>query len=166
MGAIRLAGADDLAAIALLVASAYAKYIPLIGQKPAPMRDDYAALISAKRVHVLEINGAVQGVVVMIPEPDAMLLDNVAVAPARQGLGLGRSIIAFAEQTAVDAGYRAIRLYTNEAMTENIALYARLGYVQTHRGEECGLRRVYLGKKLLPYCAVAKPGVLSTIFRE
>ncbi len=148
MGAIRLAVADDLAAIALLVESAYAKYVPLIGRRPAPMQDDYAALISAETIHVLEIDGGVEGVVVLIPERDAMLLDNVAVAPARQGLGLGRFMIAFAERNAIDVGYRSVRLYTNEAMTENIALYLRLGYVETHRKEEHGLRRVYLAKQL------------------
>ena len=147
-GAIRLAVADDLAAIALLVESAYAKYIPLIGRKPAPMLDDYAALIRAERVRVLEIDDTMQGVVVLIPQRNAMLLDNVAVAPGWHGLGLGRSMIAFAERTASDIGYRSIRLYINEAMTENIALYLRLGYVETHRKEECGLRRIYLAKQL------------------
>ena len=33
-------------------------------------------------------------------------------------------------------------------MTENIALYTRLGYVETHRGEEIGLMRVYMRKTL------------------
>lgn len=77
-----------------------------------------------------------------------MLLDNVAVDPIRQGSGVGRKLLAFAEQAALKAGYRSIRLYTNEAMTENIALYARIGYVETHRGEEKGLRRVYMTKQL------------------
>jgi hypothetical protein len=33
-------------------------------------------------------------------------------------------------------------------MTENIALYTRKGYVETHRAEENGLRRVYMQKDL------------------
>ena len=33
-------------------------------------------------------------------------------------------------------------------MTENIALYSRIGYVETHRAEEKGLRRVYMTKSL------------------
>ena len=146
--AIRLAGADDVAAVTMLVHSAYAHYAPRIGRKPAPMLDNYADLVDAKRVHVLDVGGAVQGIIVLIPEPNAMLVDNVAVAPVKQGLGLGRAMMAFAEQAAIDAGYRAVRLYTNEAMTENIALYARLGYVRMHRAQERGLRRVYLEKRL------------------
>jgi hypothetical protein len=33
-------------------------------------------------------------------------------------------------------------------MTENLALYSRLGYVETHRGEEKGYSRVYMEKRL------------------
>ncbi len=112
------------------------------------MLDDYAALIDAGRVHVGMRNKVVQGILVLIPQTDAMLLDNVAVAPEAQGSGLGRLLIEFAERTAINTGYDAIKLYTNEAMTENIALYERLGYAETHRVEEKGLRRVYMLKSL------------------
>jgi hypothetical protein len=33
-------------------------------------------------------------------------------------------------------------------MTENVALYGRLGFVETHRREEQGFRRVYMAKLL------------------
>lgn len=78
-----------------------------------------------------------------------MLLGNVAVAPAAQGLGLGRRMLQFAERVAGDRGYRYIRLYANEAMTENIALYSRIGYSESHRAEENGLRRVHMTKPLV-----------------
>ncbi|KAF2406833.1 hypothetical protein PSAN_50110 [Pseudomonas antarctica] len=54
----------------------------------------------------------------------------------------------FAPQQAIDAGYEAIRLYTHETMTENITLYTRRGYVETHRAQEHGLRRAYMTKRL------------------
>lgn len=44
------------------------------------------------------------------------------------------------------AGLSQIRLYTNEAMTENLAYYPRHGYRETHRGIEDGYRRVYFTK--------------------
>lgn len=112
------------------------------------MLDDYAVHIRQGRIHVIERAGVVAGILVLIPEKDALLLDNVAVAPDAQGLGLGREMLAFAERAAVSAGYRFIQLYTNEAMTENISLYARNGYLETHRGEENGLRRIYMSKNL------------------
>jgi hypothetical protein len=42
----------------------------------------------------------------------------------------------------------ALRLYTNVAMTENLSLYARLGFVETHRVAESGLDRVDMRRNL------------------
>ena len=33
-------------------------------------------------------------------------------------------------------------------MTENISLYIRIGYVETHQGGEKGFRRVYMEKQI------------------
>ncbi len=112
------------------------------------MLDDYAALIGKQRVFVLDNSGAIDGILVLIPEEGAMLLHNVAVSPRARGLGFGRKLLKFAERSALDAGYQSIKLYTNEAMIENIVLYSRIGYVETHRAEEKGLRRVYMSKSL------------------
>ncbi|MBU6500050.1 MAG: GNAT family N-acetyltransferase, partial [Rhodospirillales bacterium] len=133
---MRLATENDLERVEAIVRAAYAHYIARIGREPGPMLDDYAALIAAKRVLLAERDGGVEGVLVLLPQDDAMLLDNIAVAPGAQGRGLGRFMMAFAERRAVEAGYNAIKLYTNEAMTENIALYGRLGYAETHRATE------------------------------
>jgi ribosomal protein S18 acetylase RimI-like enzyme len=148
MAHIRLAGPGDLAAVEALVEAAYARYIPRIGRRPGPMLDDYAALIAGRRVHVLCDEGGTAGILVLIPEEHAMLVDNVAVRPDAQGRGYGRALMDFAEREARARGLRTIRLYTNEAMTENIALYERLGFVETHRADENGFRRVYMTKLL------------------
>lgn len=147
---IRLATLLDLGTVQQIVREAYSHYIARIGREPGPMLDDYHILISQKYVFVIEHDGSVQGLLVLIPQADAMLLDNVAVAPDAQGLGLGRKMLAYAEQAAIAAGYRFIKLYTNEAMTENISLYTRIGYAETHRVEEKGLKRVYMVKPLGP----------------
>ncbi|SRR5258708_7967619 len=145
---IRLACAADVAAVEAIVKDAYSVYLARNGKTPGPMRDDYAVLIDDKRVHVLEEDGEILGLVVLIPEPRTMLLDNVAVSPRAQGRGFGVRLIAFAEESARAAGFPAIRLYTQDIMTENLALYSRLGFVETHRGEEIGLQRVYMSKVL------------------
>jgi len=41
---------------------------------------------------------------VLVPAPNYLLLDNIAVSPARQGLGLGRRLLAFAEDEALQRG--------------------------------------------------------------
>lgn len=144
----RLGGPADRAAVEAIVEAAYTPYIARIGQKPGPMLDDYGSLIAQGRVHVVEQDGAPAALLVLIPEEGIMLLDNVAVMPGAQGRGLGRILLDFAEQAARDAGCSAIRLYTNAAMVENIRLYGRLGYRETHRAQERGLRRVHMRKPL------------------
>ena len=144
----RLATAADLPGIRAVVHDAYSPYIARIGRPPGPMLDDYAALVADGRVHVIEHAGCVAGVLVLLPQAGATLLDNVAVAPAARGTGVGRRLLRFAEQAARAAGHDRIVLYTNEAMTENLGLYARIGYTETHRAEEKGHRRVYMAKVL------------------
>lgn len=40
-------------------------------------------------------------------------------------------------------GLPELRLYTNEAMIENLDYYARRGYRETHRAVQHGLRREF-----------------------
>ncbi|KAI0202792.1 acyl-CoA N-acyltransferase [Astrocystis sublimbata] len=145
----RIADQGDLAAVRRIVEDAYTPYVKEIGQKPGPLLDDYETLVASRRVTVAEIDGVVQGILVLVPEEGAMLLDNVAVASSARGQGLGRLLIAHAEECARIAGYASIRLCTNEAMAANIEHYARIGYEETHRGEEAGFKRVYMTKTLV-----------------
>ncbi|MGA0539018.1 GNAT family N-acetyltransferase [Neotabrizicola sp. VNH66] len=146
---IRQAGPEDEAAIRNCADLAYARYVPLIGRKPAPMLADYAAQIAAGVVHLAEdAAGAFQGFIVFYPEDGAMLLENVAVLPKAAGQGVGRALMAFCEDCARQQGLPAIRLYTNAKMTENLSIYPRLGYVQTGRRQEDGFDRVFFEKPL------------------
>lgn len=145
---VRLAKHDDLSEVEGIVSRAYSPYVERIGQNPGSMADDYCILIGSGCVHVVEIDGRVQAILVLIPEASTLLLGNIAVEPSAQGMGLGGRLLNYAEQVARTLGYRAIRLYTNEAMTENIVLYNRIGYAETHRAEEHGLKRVHMTKSL------------------
>jgi ribosomal protein S18 acetylase RimI-like enzyme len=150
MSRLRLAAPADLTAIEALVARAYGGYVARIGKPPGPMLDDYAARIAENAVRVLEDNGRIVGVLVLLPASDHLLLDNVAVDPAAQGRGYGRQLIAVAEAEASRLGLPEVRLYTHELMTENVALYTRLAYVETHRAEQAGYRRVFMRKPIGP----------------
>ena len=145
---IRPAARADAPAVAAVVAAAYTHYIARIGKPPGPMNDDYTARIEAGQTWVLENNGEIAGILVLEETPAGFLLDNIAVHPDHHGQGLGRRLIAFAEAEASRRGYDAIILYTHEKMTENIALYTRLGFAETARIEEKGFSRVYMRKSL------------------
>lgn len=146
---IRPARADDEAALRACAEAAHARYVPRMGRRPAPMDADFAGLIAAGAVHVATgRDGTVEGFVAFYPQDDAMLLESVAVLPDAAGQGRGRALIGHCEQAARAAGLGAVRLCTNEAMVENLALYPRLGYVETGRRVEDGFRRVFFEKRL------------------
>jgi ribosomal protein S18 acetylase RimI-like enzyme len=130
-----------------IVERAYAAYIERIGRRPAPMDDDYEAKIRRGEAFVAD-DGAVAGLIVLVERADHLLVENVAVAPPRQGAGVGRTLLAYAESHAAARGLHELRLYTNEAMTENLAFYPRLGYREVGRRLEDGFRRVYYSKRL------------------
>lgn len=143
---IRLAIQEDVPSIENIVRDAYEVYVPRIGQKPAPMSDDYGALLFAGQVFVAEEGEQILGIIVLKNGLKTLLLENVAVHPKAQGQGCGGSLIRFAEEEARRRCFKSISLYTNEAMTENIAYYKRLGFVETHRKNDCGYKRVFMEK--------------------
>lgn len=145
---IRRAGVPDLEAIEAIVESAYGIYVERIGMRPGPMDADYRTQIDRGSVWVAEDEG-VAGLVVLVEEPGALLIENVVVAPERQGEGIGGRLLDFAEDEARRAGLGAVRLFTHEKMTENQALYERLGYRETERRvQPPGFALVFMRKVL------------------
>ena len=65
---IRPATPVDLDVVQQIVREAYTHYIARIGREPGPMLDDYSVLISEGRVCVIEHDGVVQGLLVLIPQ--------------------------------------------------------------------------------------------------
>lgn len=140
---IRPAWPADADALSALANAAYVRYVERIGDSPAPMVADYASLIDAGEVWVADNGGRAVGLLVLRARPDHLLLDNVAVAPGEQGRGVGTQLLRLADEQARDRGLPEVRLYTNEAMTENLGYYRRHGFTETHRGIGDGYRRVY-----------------------
>ena len=146
---IRSATADDAARIVAIARAAFAKYVPRIGREPSPMVADFVAEIAAHRIVVIETAGKVSGYMIAWPEADAYFIDNIAVDPACQGEGLGRRLMEYAVTEADRFRLRALRLYTNVLMIENLSMYAHLGFVETHRGAtEKGFNVVYMRRSL------------------
>jgi GNAT superfamily N-acetyltransferase len=135
-------------AIRRLVRAAYARYVPRIGREPAPMTADYEELVAAGEVTVALEDDVIVGVLVLRPTGVALLVENVAVAPAAQGRGIGRALLAHAEAQARELGLGKVALYTNAKMAENLSFYPALGYVEVDRRSEHGFERVFFEKTL------------------
>jgi GNAT superfamily N-acetyltransferase len=125
---LRRAGRADAAAVRELTREAYAKWVPLIGREPKPMVADYVEAVERHLIDMLYLDGELAGLVEIIPEPDHALIENLAVAPAFQGHGLGQHLLAHAEALAASLGHDEIRLYTNKRFAANVAFYLKRGY--------------------------------------
>ena len=146
---IRLAQACDEPVIKDCAEQAYARYVPMIGRKPAPMVADFATQIVEGVVYVAQDDQAIfQGFIVFYAEEEHILLENVAVLPSTAGRGVGKALIGFCENAALQRGLNAVHLYTNEMMTDNLSIYSKLGYRKVARREEEGFKRVYFEKNL------------------
>jgi ribosomal protein S18 acetylase RimI-like enzyme len=145
---LRSAQAADAGSVAALVDAAYGHYLERIGMLPGPMTEDYAEVIGNRQVTVAERHGAIVGIIVLTVTDEGFLVDNVAVHPDHRGTGLGRALLGFAEEEARRAGFDSLYLFTHEQMTENLALYARIGYVEYDRRSQGAFSLVYMRKHL------------------
>ena len=143
---LRPAQAQDVDGITACVDAAYRPYIERIGRKPGPMLEDYARVIEERQVTVAESKGGIAGVLVLAPTPEGLLLDNVAVLPEHRGVG--KALLQYAESEARRQGFGSLYLYTHEQMSENRALYSKIGYIEYDRRVEYGFARVYMRKSL------------------
>jgi len=146
--ALRRAGPADAEAITELVAAAYRHYEPLIGRTPMPMLVHYADALREHEIWVLELDGLLVGVIELRPRSDQLWVENVAVAPRWQGRGFGRLLMRHAEVEADRLGLREVGLLTNERYADNIAMYTRYGYRETHRVPHQGTGLIFFRKQL------------------
>jgi ribosomal protein S18 acetylase RimI-like enzyme len=144
---IRPALPEEAEAVRDLSAAAYLPvYLPLYGRPPLPAREDYGPRIARG-----EIDARLAAVLVLERQADHLLLYSIAIPPAFQGRGLAAKLLAFADDRAREAGFKEIRLYTNEKMLRNQAIYARAGYREIGRRphpNQSGLLLVDMAKTL------------------
>ena len=144
---VRLALPRETVQIAQLALRAYGHYPARIGVRPGPLDAHYSAKVHDDLVWVAD-RSAVAGYVILVPHPDHLLIENIAVDPRFQGLGIGRDLMAFAESRAQHLGLTQLRLFTHVAMVENRQFYSRLGYREVEVRRESEFARVFFEKDL------------------
>ena len=144
----RRAVASDAPGVAGLVNAAYGHYVERIGAIPGPMTEAYDEVIRNRHVTVAERGGVIEGVIVLRVTDEGFLIENVAVHPSQRRKGVGKALLEFAEDEARRASFDSVYLYTHEKMTENLALYSRIGYVEYDRRSLGDFALVFMRKRL------------------
>lgn len=142
------ANAGDAAAVRDLVRAAYAKWVPLLGREPMPMKADYEHAVREHRIDLLLVGGEMRGLIETMLRDDHLWIENVAVLPEAQGAGLGHMLLAHAERLAAEAGLAELRLLTSSAFAANVALYEKIGYRVDRLEPFMGGTTVYFSKRL------------------
>ena len=128
---VRRAEARDSEELAECIEDAYSVYSSRIDDLPA-VSDGIADAIQRYRVWVAETERIV-GVLILVPQEDSLVLENIAVRPECTGMGHGRALMLQAEKNCQELGLHEIRLSTHKDMPENVAIYSRLGWRETGR---------------------------------
>jgi ribosomal protein S18 acetylase RimI-like enzyme len=126
--ALRRAATADLEALVALQRAAYAKNRPFLGVEPLPLLADYAAILRDMEVWVAEKDTRLVGALILEPRTDDLLIWSIAADPATQGAGLGRALLAAAEERASQLGRTVVRLYTGTPLAHLVAWYGRHGF--------------------------------------
>ena len=125
---LRPAGPADADAILGLAKRAYARWVPVMGRLPRPAVEDYGEMLKDHRIDLLEAGGQLVASIATRRHEAFLFIESIAVAPERQGQGIGKALLAYAETLALESGLSEIRLLTNAKMAANAALYQRQGY--------------------------------------
>ena len=88
------------------------------------------ARLATGRVLVVEEAGALVACMYLEPRGERVYFGLISVTPERQGMGLGRRLIAEAEQFCRETGYRFVDLNIVNLRTELPPFYRKLGYVE------------------------------------
>ena len=126
--ALRRAEVKDWASLQALQRAAYARNRPLLGVEPLPLLADYGAIMRDMEVWVSEEDARLVGALILEPRAEDLLIWSIAADPAAQGSGLGRALLAAAEQRARQLGRTVIRLYTGTPLGHLVAWYGRHGF--------------------------------------
>ncbi len=147
---VRRAEAADAGAIRDCAIAAFSVYLPRLPVVPLPMGKDYANAIALQQVWVADAGDATEIAAALVLDitDEGFLVDVIAVQPRHQGSGAGRALLELAEREALRQGFDSIYLFTNEKMSENRALYERIGYVEYRRLVLENRTRVFLRKAL------------------
>lgn len=145
---LRRASTADLVAIAALKTASYLPNETITGAHSYPRMVNYADVIRDHEIWVVDGPGRLDACAVLKPGRE-FLVYSLAVHPARQGDGLGKVLLAFAEERARRLKSTEMTLYTNGKLTARIDWYGRHGFVVEREEPLADRIVVHMRKRLM-----------------
>lgn len=151
---IRLALTDDAEGVARVINAAFVvERMAFDGDRTSP--ENARALMNSGTFLLAEDSAGLVGCVYVERRGDRSYLGLLSVAPALQGKGLGRQLVAAAEEYSRRAGCRTMDLRIVSPRAEALLpFYRRLGYAETGTAP---LASDVLSKIPCHYIIMAKP---------
>lgn len=147
---LRASRAEEIARIREIAQAAYAHYVERMGQRPGPMDTDYEAEHHKGHLYSVLVDGELCGYLGLGDQdptrPEDLEVDNIALLPGLQRLGLFGALVRVSDWIAWISGRTRLHVYTHVKMTENIKLYRSIGFEDIGEVEEHGFRRLYMAK--------------------
>jgi predicted N-acetyltransferase YhbS len=138
---IRQATAADLLTVHIITQAAYEQIRPIIGSQAHVFQETPDSLRQRMAdgwiMLLAEIDGRAVGVVRMLHHEGELYIGRLAVLPHAQHAGVGRALVAAAEQHGRAAGLPTARLGAYQDVLQSKPYYERLGY---HADERVELR--------------------------
>ena len=135
---IRLAESDDAAAIAFLLAEAFAEYRSLYTPDgyaaTAISRAEVVRRIEEGPVWVALSGELILGTVSVVPKGGSLYVRGMAVLSTARGRRIGELLLAQVEKFAASKGIRRLFLSTTPFLDRAIRLYQKSGFRRTEEG--------------------------------
>lgn len=123
--------ADIVPELLTLIHAAFEQYRGLLDPPSGAHNETVASLrgyLTHERSLLATIDGEPAGCLFYVPQDHALYVHRLAVPPARRGLGLGRALMAAAEQEAQALGLSRMRVGVRTVLVGNKLFYESLGY--------------------------------------
>ena len=131
------AGPADAAEIAALIQEAFESHRGRLHPSPGALKEtaeSIARRLAQERALVAEAERRIGACIFMtLRSAEELYVGRLAVLPSWRGRGVARRLVEAAERVAVREGRRALSLSVRAALTENIAVFERLGFRQVGR---------------------------------
>jgi ribosomal protein S18 acetylase RimI-like enzyme len=133
---VRPAAAADRAVVVKVLQRAFADYDGRLQPQPGALGETEASVrahLKKGAIALAFIAGEPVGVMFMERKDNALFLSRVSVVPEKRGSGITARMVAMAESEARRQGVQALSLRVREVLSQNIALFQRLGFRETGR---------------------------------